>query len=176
MTKERKKENEKASAKTLLKEIGPAFIIAVVLVLGAAAIIKPAVVKQSSMEPTLKENELLFLNKQAYLTSEPQRGDIIVFKTSRNDGKKLLIKRVIGTGGETVEIDGYTVKVDSKILEEPYIMDIEADGQPQSKQVFQVPYGSVFVMGDNRLHSVDSRSSDIGYISEKDIIGKVIGK
>ena len=100
-----------------MKEFIKDLIIAIVIVVAVTMVIKPTIVKESSMESTLYENNYLFVNKLAYqFKDHPNRGDIIVFKSNidntEDGGKKLLIKRVIGIEGDTITIeDGYVYKI-----------------------------------------------------------------
>ena len=89
--------------KEWIKDILIAIVIAVVVI----QFIKPTIVKESSMEPNFYENDYLFVSKQSYRFSEPKRGDVVVFHSSlvqENGDEKLLIKRVIGLPGETIDI------------------------------------------------------------------------
>ncbi len=132
-------------------------------------------VEGTSMYPTLNENDLLIVSMLFYT---PENGDIIVCQSPDYGLDRPLVKRVIATGGQTVEIDyeNWTVSVDGKILEETYINREPDRDMLRSDYLdgsFTVPEGYVFVMGDNRNHSNDSRSSDIGMIDERYILGKV---
>lgn len=105
----------------------------------------------------------------------PKRGDIVVLTTKAVD--KPIIKRVIAVGGQTVDIDydRHTVEVDGKILSEPYIREPTAfRGQDPVAMPVRVPKGFVFVMGDNRNESLDSRSAAIGLVDERQILGKAV--
>lgn len=123
-----------------------------------------------SMESTLSHNDwVLTYQKQAY-----EYGDIVVI-TQPNYFEKPLIKRVIATSGQTVDIDFYTstVYVDGKALYEPYIKDSYIN--PKLDDIdfpYTVPEGCLFCMGDNRNGSTDSRSTLIGPIEERYILGK----
>ena len=136
--------------------------------------IKPTIVKESSMESTLHENDYLFVNRQAYLTADhPDYGDIIVFQShiQRDDGKgeKLLIKRVIGVENDVIDIHDGVVYRNGKALEEPYTKEGYTEGDISN---YKVSENEVFVMGDNRRVSLDSRSSEVGTVSEDSIVGK----
>ena len=122
------------------------------------------------MDDTLHDGNYLILNKLAYRSESPKYGDIVVFPSDADGGEeKLFIKRVIGVGGDEVTVDGKTVYVNGKQLDEPYVQkDTEGTGASKS---WTVPEGKVFVMGDNRDVSLDSRR--IGPIDEDIIIGKV---
>ncbi len=159
----------KSGAKEIIKDILIALAIALVII----QIVRPTVVKESSMEPTLYENNYVFLAKQAYTFGEPERGDIIVFKSDLenedSNGKKLLIKRIIGLPGDTVKVEDNQVYLNGELLDEPYIKD---QGDVPGEVDMKVPEGKVFVMGDNRRVSLDSRSKEVGCVDIDDIVGK----
>ncbi len=154
--------------KGLIKEILIAIVIAFIIM----QFIKPTIVKESSMEPTLYENNYILLNKQAYNFGEPKRGDIIVFHTGlklENGKEKMLIKRVIGLPGETISIDSGIVYINGESLEENYTKDGYTDGHVED---LIIPEGELFVMGDNRLVSIDSRLDEVGCVKIDDVLGK----
>jgi signal peptidase I len=154
-----------------VRDIAIAVVIAIVIM----QFIKPTIVKEHSMEDTLHPNDYIFLSKQAYnLGGEPSRGDIVVFHSSleSDDGStKNLIKRVIAVHGDTVQIHDGVVYVNGKQVEEPYIKDGYTDGQMPE---ITVPEGELFLLGDNRQASRDSRDPSVGFISEKEVIGKAV--
>lgn len=118
-----------------------------------------------SMEPTLHTDERIGIEKVTRYSSLPSRGDIIIVKYPDMDGT--YVKRTIGLPGETVEVRNSTVYVNGMPLDEGYVsLEPYADMDP-----VVVPEDSVFVMGDNRAHSMDSRASYIGAIPRSDIIG-----
>ena len=161
-----------------MKDFIKDLIIAIIIVVAISMVIKPTIVKERSMQPTLYENNYLFVNKLTYkFKDHPNRGDIIVFKSQlddeQNGGKKLLIKRVIGVEGDILTIeDGYVYRNGEKI-DEPYIKE-QGSTYDEDYEVsgFTVPEDQVFCMGDNREASLDSRSTDVGTIAEKSIVGK----
>ncbi len=155
-----------------MKELIRDIAVALVLVLILTSVIKPTIVKESSMEPTLFENHYLIVSKLAYKTGEMQRGDIIVFESEleTEDGdKKLLIKRIVGLPGETVTISNGEVYIDGQILEEDYLKDGITPGEITD---CLVPEGQLFVMGDNRAVSIDSR--ELGCIDADTVMGKAV--
>ncbi len=157
-----------------MKEFIKDILIALVIVAAIMVFIKPTIVKESSMESTLHENDYLFVNRQAYLTADhPDYGDIIVFQShiQRDDGKgeKLLIKRVVGVENDVIDIHDGVVYRNGKALEEPYTKEGYTEGDISN---YNVPENEVFVMGDNRRVSLDSRSSEVGTVSEDSIVGK----
>jgi len=123
------------------------------------------IVSGPSMESTLHNNERLIMNKLVYNFSEPEHGDIIVFHATEEDD---YIKRVIGIPGDTIQYRNNQLFLNGEAIEEPYLTDTTytSDFGP-----LEVPEGTVFVMGDNRLNSSDSRI--IGPISEEKIVGRV---
>lgn len=119
-----------------------------------------------SMTPTLMDGEIIFSVK----TSEFEAGDVISFYYNNN----ILVKRVIATAGEWVDIDEEgIVSVDGYVLEEPYLEE-HAFGDCNLDLPYQVPEGKVFVMGDHRSTSVDSRNAAVGCVAQEQIVGKII--
>jgi signal peptidase I len=137
--------------------------------------VKPYIAEGPSMAPAVQAQDKLSVNTQYYLKHDIERGDIIVFNATED---KKYIKRVIALPGETIRVEGDSVYVNGQLLEEPYLRDVvaaaSAKGRPYNTRNFTertVPDGTVFVMGDNRSNSADSR--DIGFIKNDQIIGKV---
>ncbi|MDO4869938.1 MAG: signal peptidase I [Bacillota bacterium] len=162
-----------------MKEFIKDLVIAIIIVLAVTMVIKPTIVKESSMESTLFENNYLFVNKMAYkMKDHPNRGDIIVFKSqldnTEDGGKKLLIKRVIGVEGDTITISDGEVYRNGELLEEPYVNIPGETWTDRGEDVtdFQVPEDQLFCMGDNREVSLDSRSPEVGTVSESAVVGK----
>ena len=130
-----------------------------------------------SMAPTLTDGELLVVWSLGY---HPKQGDIVILNKTTADflGEHAIVKRVIATGGQTVDIDyarGF-VYVDGELLDEPYIADeMYLPASPYMMQThFEVPENEVFVMGDNRNHSTDSRDERLGTIHEDYILGRAV--
>lgn len=155
-------------AKSIVREYVEAFIIAVVLAAFIITFIAQSfLVDGRSMEPTLYDGQRLMVNKFIYRFTEPKYGDIVVFKYPSNPSKKF-IKRVIGVPGDKVEIRDFVVYVNDVPLEEDYILDVTR-GRYGPRIV---PENSVFVLGDNRNNSDDSRFSDVGFVPYDHIVGK----
>lgn len=120
----------------------------------------------NSMTPTLQNGEIIFTVKM----SEFEPGDIISFYYNN----KILIKRVIARSGEWVNMDtDGNVYVNETLLDEPYL-DEKAFGDCNIELPYQVPEGRVFVMGDHRSTSVDSRNSAVGCVAQEQIVGKIL--
>ena len=166
------KKERKQNAIEWIKDI----IIAAILAAIILAFIKPIIVQQESMLDNYLPGDYVIISRQAYnLFGEPERGDVIVFKTDMDDGngnEKNLIKRIIGLPGERVEVrsDGY-VYIDGELLDEPYIREQGISDQLAGEVDIIVGEDELFVCGDNRAVSLDSRS--IGCIKQDQIMGKV---
>jgi signal peptidase I len=162
------------------------WIIVVAIALGAALLVRVYVLQQfyisgPSMETTLFENNRVLVNKLSYRLHDIHRGDVVVFDRITTSGGVIahddLIKRVIGVEGDTVEIKNCKVLVNSKVIDESYL-DKEMLARPTptdrcrvvDMQPITVPKKQLFVMGDNRPESFDSRS--FGTIPEKLVIGR----
>ncbi|MFF2531469.1 signal peptidase I [Brevibacillus sp. NPDC058079] len=143
-------------------------IIAALIGSGVSFVIKPTLVSGESMFPTLNSQDYLILNRLAYKIGEPQHKDIVVFQ-SRLPGEKILIKRVIATQGEKISVKDGNVYVNDKLIDEPYLKGISTSGNVEGI----VPENMMFVMGDNRGNSIDSRRSEVGFVSKDEVIGKV---
>lgn len=141
-------------------------IVAAVAVLTATLWLPVLQTYGSSMSPTLQDGEIIFSVK----TSKFEPGDIIAFYYNN----KILIKRVICGPADWVNIDeDGTVYVNGTVLDEPYLVD-KALGDCNIQLPYQVPDGKVFVMGDHRSTSVDSRNTAVGCVAQEQIVGKII--
>ncbi len=152
-------------AKMLRSTVSSLLVVAAIAVLISMLFLPVLRVTGTSMTPTLQENEFVICSEWSNFDC----GDIIAFHFNN----KILLKRVIGTAGDWIEIteDG-TVYVNGEEIEEPYI-DRKSLGQCDMEFPYQVPENRVFVMGDHRETSVDSRVSTVGCIADEYIIGKV---
>ena len=155
-------------------------LIALLLAAAVLYFIRPTIVKQTSMEDTLHENDYMIMYRQAYRNHEPERGDIIIFQSSLTDedsGKeKLLIKRVIGLPGDEIMISDNQLYINGEAYMEDYLKDgyTPAFERPAEGETYTVPEGCYFCMGDNRAGSVDSRRYEVGDVPLEAIKGKVI--
>ncbi len=130
------------------------------------------VVEGSSMHSTLETGDRVFVNKMSYRLHDPNRGDVVVLHEVTGASERDLIKRVIALPGETIEMSNCEVKIDGRTLTEPYLDPevVTFNNCGQNFEPLVVPDNHVFVMGDNRGGSQDSRA--IGPIDEKDLVGR----
>lgn len=152
------------------------FVLAFIVVMLLITLVgRHSPVSGSSMYPTLHDHDLLIISDLFYT---PKNGDIIVFQSERTGYDEPYVKRIIATGGQTIDIDfeTWTVTVDGEALDEDYINYIEGAYMNGSYMQFPVtvPEGQLFVMGDNRNGSTDSRSYHVGFVDERFIIGHVL--
>ena len=154
-----------------VESLGIAVIAAALIINFVFCMVK---VDGASMDPTLNHADQLFVFRLGY---QPKDGDIVVFKP-KSESKRLYIKRVIATEGQTVDIqkDGgvFKVFVDGEELHESYIKEM-IERTPMGDYPKVVPENCVFVLGDNRNNSKDSRDeSGVGMVTEKSIVGKAL--
>ena len=148
-------------------------VIALVVALGVRTfLLAHFVVEGSSMYSTLETGDRVFVNKVSYRLHDPNRGDVVVLHEIRGTTERDLIKRVIAVGGEEVEMRSCEVRIGGQLLLEPYLDptvvtpgNCGGDFGP-----ILVPEGTVFVMGDNRAGSQDSRT--LGPVLLDDIVGR----
>lgn len=146
-----------------------------VILLVFTFLIRIAYVDGPSMNPTLIDGETLAVSNLFYT---PKQGDIVVFQDPDSSVSGGVVKRVIATEGQVVDIDfdSWTVTVDGVALDEPYVNYIEGVPMRSFDVSFPmtVPEGEIFVLGDNRNQSNDSRATDIGSVDTRFIFGKVL--
>ena len=127
-----------------------------------------------SMVPTLQDGDRLLVTT-SLLSGDYEYGDIVIIQKGSFAGGEPIVKRVIATGGQTVDIDFETgaVYVDGTLLEEDYINELTFV-EEGTEFPLTVPEGSIFVMGDNRNHSSDSRDSRLGTVDTRCVLGKAV--
>ena len=162
-------------------------VIVLVVIVGVFTFVGSIIgVDGSSMYPTLHNRDLMLVQRIAYT---PEQGDVVVLRKDGTFDDEALVKRIIAVGGQTVYVDydANTITVDGQVLDEPYLnyeydqaygddfMAERTDLDPDYvNREFTVPEGCVFVCGDNRNHSSDSRSMALGFVDERYIIGRVL--
>lgn len=127
-----------------------------------------------SMVPTLQDGDRLLVTT-SLLSGDYEYGDIVIIQKGTFAGGEPIVKRVIATGGQTVDIDFETgaVYVDGTLLEEDYINELTFV-EEGTEFPLTVPEGSIFVMGDNRNHSSDSRDASLGTVDTRYVIGRAV--
>ena len=145
----------------LLQTLTLALVLFVIINIATARIL----VQSISMQPGLKENDMVLVSRLAYRLGDPKRGDIIVFLNPVNPDDVPYIKRVIGLPGDTITIEQGEVYINGNHLSEPYLTSITQRGGE-----WVVPENSLFVMGDNRNNSSDSRQW--GMVAYGSVIGR----
>lgn len=152
-----------------LIELGKSVIIAIVAALLIITFVFETVsVDGLSMFPTLNNKDRLIVEKVSYYFREPKAGDIVVIKYPA-DTREKFIKRVVATGGDRVKIQDNKLYINGQIKEESYINEQNINGFYNE---VTVPKDTIFVLGDNRNNSRDSRFPDVGFVSLKLVVGR----
>ena len=164
---ERRRLKERARVtRRLITTLGTLTVVAAVAVLLSTFIFPVIQVSGDSMEPTLSDGDVLVL-----LNTDKYTGGQLCCVAWQN---KLLIKRVIAVEGDSVDIDrDGNVSVNGVLLDEPYVTE-KSLGECDIEFPYQVPEGKIFVMGDRRSTSIDSRSSAVGAVDDDQIVGRVL--
>ncbi|MBE6976014.1 MAG: signal peptidase I [Ruminococcaceae bacterium] len=169
LQKELKRELYKRRFRKILRSSFHALIVVAAVAALIATLLLPVLqIAGTSMEPSLKDGDIVLLAK----TSKLERGELCAFYYSN----KILIKRVIGLPGDYIWIDkDGTVYVNNDMLDEPYVSE-KALGECDMEFPYQVPENSYFMLGDQRATSIDSRSSVIGCVPKDQLIGRLLCK
>ena len=165
-------ERERAKRKKDILEHAVMLVVAFVLVFG---FIKPFVVDAfrvptESMVPTFQVGDRFLANKFVYRFTEPERGDIVVFDSVDEDVDEALVKRVAGLPGDVVRVEGGTLFVNGEPQNEPYLNTGVVPDLTPAYGPTEVPEGKIFVLGDNRGNSGDSRS--FGFVPKEKVKGE----
>ncbi|MGF7033985.1 signal peptidase I [Paenibacillus mucilaginosus] len=157
------------------------FILALLLttgIPGTTPAVKSYQAMGPSMEPAIHQGDRLGVDTEYYQTNAFRRGDLVLFPVGED---KIYFKRIIALGGERVRVDGDDVYINGTKLDEPYLADglkrAAELGSPYNVRDFAeavVPKGAVFVMGDNRSNSMDSRDAVVGFVPYASILGRVV--
>ncbi len=156
------------------------FLLMIVVVIGVSFglrtyVIEPFQIPSGSMEETIMTGDMVFAEKVSYALDDPKQGEIIVFSDPQVPSR-ILIKRVIATEGQTVSIQNGTVYVDGVALQEDYAIGksnpLNTISGTKISYPYTIPHGEIWVMGDNREHSSDSRY--FGPIDRSTVIGKAV--
>lgn len=158
------------SKKRVLLEYLRVIVITLIVTYGVLYFVQISRVYGTSMVPTFHEGNIVLVDKVFYKRGEPERNDIVVVDyRDANQNETFIIKRVVAVGGDHLEIKDNQVYLNGEILQEDYINGTMTNNEDMS---IDIPEGKVFVMGDNRNNSLDSRR--LGYFDfEDDVIGKV---
>ncbi len=157
-------------------------VVILIALLIRTFVFAPVSVKGNSMEPNFSHGDIVFINKLAYLFSEPEKDDIVICEYTTSKMKEQnIIKRVIGTPGDTINFeesikdDEYYLDlyINDEYIKEDYILEPNSQ-KGNTEYPYTVPENSYFVMGDNRNASSDSREQEIGAIPKENIEGKVV--
>lgn len=152
--------------KTFRSTVYALITVAAVAILIATLVMPVLQIYGTSMSPTLSDGDIIVAIKG----SDFENGDLIAFYYNN----KILVKRVIAQSGEWIDIDKHgNVKVNGVPLEEPYLSD-KALGECDIELPYQVPEGRIFVMGDHRSISVDSRNTALGCVADEQVVGRLL--
>lgn len=157
-------EKQKDTLLDSVVELGVSLIIGYTI----SRFIRIAVARGESMLPTIKHNQPMLVDCKAYKRRQPKRHDLVAFKSHQKKGHKLFLKRVIGLPGDTIIIQEGQVYVNKELLNESYLKEPMIRAK---KLEITVKEGTIFVMGDNRNHSLDSRSKALGLVDIEEVVG-----
>jgi signal peptidase I len=156
------------------------WIVVVAVAIASALLVRAYVLQQfavegTSMLTTLHPDDRVLVNKLSYRLHDPRRGDVVVLKRiETNSQERDLIKRVVGLPGETIEYRGCQLYVNGGLVNEPYLdpQIVSPDRCGADQEPIQIEPEHVFVMGDNRGGSLDSRDGSVGQVAYDNLIGR----
>lgn len=171
--------NRKEPGKSSWQDTASDWLVSIIVAVALAFcirtfLVEPYMVEGSSMYPTLVNHERLVVDKLSYFVTDPQRGEIVVFRYPKDESRDF-IKRVIAVGGDTIEMRNGRVLVNGNAMEEDYIWKEDPKGANRSDyRKAVVPRGHIFVLGDNRNNSEDSRFADVDFVPHKLLKGRAL--
>ena len=154
-----------------IKGIVPYIFIIIFVVVFRMLVATPVIVDGPSMDPTLKNGQLLILYK---MPREYKRFDIVVVKTKIGVKKERLIKRIIGLPGDSIEYKYHKLFINGKKVDDKFAADTDAFSLEELYDMKSIPNDYYFIMGDNRDVSLDSRDERVGLVSKDEIVGKAV--
>ena len=165
------------SAKKIIKEIIIWIVLIVLTLISSYFITNNVFVKTEvsgvSMEPTLKEGQVVIVNKLEYYFKKPKRNDVIVYKQTNKEHSYFELKRLIGLPGETVKIKNGVIYINDEVLKEKVKVDI-IQNSGLAEEGVKLDDNEYFVLGDNRNDSEDSRFASVGNVLKNEILGKAV--
>ena len=168
--KPKKEEKQKSTLRNVLDYVLWIAVAVAIALFVNSFILLNARIPSGSMENTIMTGDRVFGFRLAYLFSDPQRGDIVIFKYP-DDESENFIKRIIGLPGETLEIKEGVVYIDGEPLDEPYLKETP---MPENLGPYEIPEGYYFMMGDNRNNSKDSRRWNNTYVARDKNLAKAV--
>jgi signal peptidase I len=162
--------NSMSAFRRIVDTFLPAIVVSFVMYLIFQFVLLNGTVPSGSMESTILTGNLILSNRLAYINETPDKGDVIVFYSEEHE--KLLVKRVIGVAGDVIDLKGGEVYINGQRVFESYIQGqtFSASGEDET---YVVPAGKLFVMGDNREDSADSRYFNDAFVDVDDVKGEV---
>ena len=165
------------SVKKIIKEIVIWIVLIVLTLISSYFITNNVFVKTEvsgvSMEPTLKEGQVVIVNKLEYYLKKPKRNDVIVYKQTNKEHSYFELKRLIGLPGETVKIKNGVIYINDEVLKEKVKVDI-IQNSGLAEEGVKLDDNEYFVLGDNRNDSEDSRFASVGNVLKNEILGKAV--
>lgn len=159
--------NEPSVGWVILRELTETIVLSLIIFLLMRQVVQNYRIESHSMEPNFTEGQFILVNKLAYVLGQPERGDVLVFHNPGNHDEDY-IKRIIGLPGDSLAIHDQHVYINNQLLDEPYIQNMIRSGEQLGPITIETDH--LFVMGDNRPNSSDSRR--FGQLSEELVVGQ----
>ncbi len=165
------KDNNKSRFKYIINKILMVLLIILLAFFIRTYVFRIAIANGDSMSPTIQHKDVLVLSKLPYIFSKPNVNDIVVFPYQQNMQDKY-IKRIIGTGGDVIDVINNEVYINDVRLDDEFNFNITSLGNIEYP--FTVPEDEYFCLGDNRNASKDSRYIEVGTMKKNELLGKVV--